>query len=98
MVAVVELVAGVFLLLGLATRVWAISLIVTMIVAVATAAGEDAEGIVDFLSLDEAFYVAGLTWLVVGGAGGLSLNHAVVRFVRRRNGADAPSSTGHARA
>lgn len=78
-----ELVCGVLLLVGLATRLAAVPLIVVMLVALKTAFGAElgeASGPVDFANtlfgLAEFLYVVLLAGLVVGGAGRWSLDRA----------------------
>ncbi len=79
MVAVIELVGGILLVFGLATRVTALLLISTMLVALATA---DREGLLSGFVLGESFanvaplpFLVALIWLVAKGAGRLSLDH-----------------------
>ena len=80
LVACTELVCGALILVGLATRVAAIPLIITMIVALATALKADIHGLGDLFGTSEFLYVALLLWLGAYGAGPLSLD----RFVAKR--------------
>ncbi|MCK6448142.1 MAG: DoxX family protein [Planctomycetes bacterium] len=83
-----ELVCGVLLLAGLATRLAAVPLIVVMLVALKTAFGAElgaAGGPLEFANtlfgLAEFLYVVLLAGLVIGGAGRWSLDRA---FCARR--------------
>jgi putative oxidoreductase len=69
------------LLLGLATRVAAIPLIITMIVAIRTALWPDIGGLNDLLGQVEFLYIALLLWLSVGGAGAISLDFLIARRI-----------------
>lgn len=78
-VAANELVCGVAIFLGLGTRLLALPLIGDMAVAILTAKRDDVEGLLTFLALDEFLYVAVLVWLVLVGAGPVSLDALVGR-------------------
>ena len=73
-VAAVELGCGTLVLLGLATRLAAIPLIGTMIVAILTVRIKDVNDYSDFLSLSEYLFIVLLLWLIVKGAGSLSVD------------------------
>ena len=75
----VELVCGGLVLLGLATRLASIPLIITMIVALITAKAEDVAGVSDLVGTIEFTYIALLIWLIVSGAGALSLDRVLGR-------------------
>jgi len=81
-VGATELVCGILLLLGLASRLAAIPLIVTMCVAIATAKSSDLEGFGDLLRLPEWDYIVLSIWIAVAGAGALSLDHLLSRRLR----------------
>jgi len=74
-----ELVGGLLLLVGLGTRLAAVPLIVTMVVAIVTAKRPEIEGVVSVLGFIEFTYIAGLVWLGVTGAGRVSLDALFVR-------------------
>ena len=76
-VAGLELVAGLLVLLGLATRFASVPLIGVMIVAIITAKSGDIEGIGSLFGLSEFLYIVLLVWLVVRGAGRVSLDQVV---------------------
>jgi putative oxidoreductase len=73
-VSYVELVCGSALLLGLLTRLVAIPLMATMVVAIITAKAEEITGVADLLGTVEFAYVAMLFGLVLTGPGKLSLD------------------------
>jgi putative oxidoreductase len=70
----VELVGGTLILLGLFTRLAALPLMGTMVVAILTAKRPEIEGIRSLLAFDESLYLAGFLWLFVAGAGKASLD------------------------
>lgn len=76
-VAGVELVAGLLVLVGLATRFASVPLIGVMIVAIITAKAGDIEGLGSLFGLSEALYIVLLLWLVIRGAGKVSLDRMV---------------------
>jgi putative oxidoreductase len=86
-VASVELGCGALVLAGLATRLAAIPLIGTMVVALATALRSDITDTGALFGLSEFLYIVLLVQLAVGGAGPLSLD----RFVARWLDAKAPA-------
>jgi putative oxidoreductase len=75
-----ELVCGGLLLLGLATRLAVVPLIITMIVAIATALWDQVDGFASLFGLVEFLYIVLLVWLGTDGPGPLSLD----RFQERR--------------
>jgi putative oxidoreductase len=70
----VELVCGALVLVGLVTRLAAIPLICTMLVALLTAKAEDIAGVSDLVGMIEFTYVALLAWLVLAGPGWFALD------------------------
>jgi putative oxidoreductase len=70
----VELFGGLFLLLGLMTRISAGALGVTMIVAIASAKWADVDSLETLLGFDETEYLALFLWLAIAGAGPASLD------------------------
>ena len=79
----VEFFGGIFLLLGLFTRISAGALGVTMIVAIWSAKRGDIDSLETFLGFDETEYLALFTWLAIAGAGTLSLDHLLARWNRQ---------------
>ena len=70
----VELFGGLFLLLGLMTRISAGALGITMIVAIASAKWADVDSLEILLGFDETEYLALFLWLAIAGAGPASLD------------------------
>lgn len=75
----VELVGGVLLLLGLATRLAAVPLACTMIVALLTARAEDIGTVGDLVGAIEFTYLALLAWLALAGGGAASVDRLIAR-------------------
>ena len=75
----VEFFGGIFLLLGLFTRLSAGALAVTMLVAIKAAKWGDVDSLETLLGFDESEYFALFTWLAIAGAGTLSLDHLLKR-------------------
>lgn len=85
-VAGVEFVGGLLLIIGLATRFAAVPLMIIMAVALMTAKREDFTNFSDLSSIYEFLYIVLLAWLVVYGAGALSLDHLIRRrFLGRKS-------------
>jgi putative oxidoreductase len=79
LVAGIEFVGGLFLLVGLLTRISAGALGVIMIVAIRAARWDDVGGLFDLLGLEEFIYLALFFWLAVAGPGPVSLDHVLTR-------------------
>lgn len=75
----VEFVGGLFLLLGLMTRISAGALGVTMIVAIKSAKWADVDSLETLLGFDETEYLALFLWLAIAGAGRVSLDWLLER-------------------
>jgi putative oxidoreductase len=73
-VAGVEFFGGIFLLLGLVTRIAAGALGVVMIVAIAVAQWEQVDSLLTLLGLEETLFLALFLWLAIDGPGGFSLD------------------------
>ncbi len=86
----VELLGGIALILGVATRLASLLLSGTMVVALATAAIPDHKihatwkGLLDLLYLPEWLLLLLLGWLLIAGAGRLSLDFYFRQAVERR--------------
>ncbi|HEX3758037.1 MAG TPA: DoxX family protein [Kofleriaceae bacterium] len=78
-VSTVELVGGALLVVGLGTRIAALLLAGTMAVAFLTAILPHADSIIDLFSTIELTYLAIFVWLIVGGAGPISIDHLLSR-------------------
>jgi putative oxidoreductase len=87
-VASVELGCGALVLVGLATRVAAVPLIGTMVVALVTALSEKITGLNALFGLAEFLYIVLLVQLIVGGAGAVSLDRFLARAIDRADAAD----------
>ena len=91
-VVAVELFGGLALMLGLGTRIAALMLSGTMVVALATAAIPEHKitaswrGLLDFLYLPEWLLLTLLLWLVVAGAGPYSFDVSLRKSVEKRLG------------
>ncbi len=89
-VIAVELLGGLALMLGVATRLASLLLSGTMVVALATAAIPEHKihatwkGLLDLLYLPEWLLLLLLGWLVIAGAGRLSLDFFLRQAVERR--------------
>lgn len=77
-VSVVELVGGLLLVIGLGTRIAALLLAATMAVAFVTAILPD-KSFLDLFSTIELTYLAIFVWLVVSGAGPISIDRLIAR-------------------
>jgi putative oxidoreductase len=78
----VEFFGGLFLLLGLLTRISAGALGITMIVAIKSAKWADVDSLETLLGFDEFEYLALFLWLAIAGPGVLSLDNALLRWIR----------------
>jgi putative oxidoreductase len=78
-----ELIGGTLLVLGLATRLAAIPLIVSMVVAILTAKLGDLHNVFDLVGFDEFTYLVVLVMIVLIGPGAVSLDHLL--FARMRS-------------
>ncbi len=78
-VAGVEFFGGLFLLLGLMTRISAGALAVTMIVAIKAAKADQIDSFETLLGFDETEYLALFFWLAIAGAGRVSLDWLLQR-------------------
>jgi putative oxidoreductase len=84
----VEFFGGLFLLLGLLTRISAGALGVTMIVAIASAKWADVDSLETLLGFDETEYLALFLWLAIAGAGAVSMDALLdSRFGKRATAA-----------
>lgn len=72
-----ELAGGLFIMLGLMTRICSGALAIVMIVAIASAKWSDVHGIEDLLGFEETTYFAVFFWLSIHGAGWLSLDRLI---------------------
>lgn len=87
----VELFCGIAVALGLLTRLAAIPLAITMLVAIATALLPDVQGVLDLIALSETLYLAVLVLLITQGPGKWSIDSFLQRWIARRIDAAASS-------
>lgn len=80
----VELLAGLFILFGLYTRLASLPLIAIMLVAIRTAKWEDVTDISSLLGMSEFLYAVLLLWLAVYGARFFSLDQVIQGLQKRR--------------
>lgn len=85
----IEFIGGLFLLLGLFTRISAGALGVTMIVAIKSAKWADVDSLETLLGFDEFEYLALFLWLAIAGAGKLSIDELLDRWFRGSRGRGA---------
>ena len=85
----VEFFGGLFLLLGLLTRVSAGALGITMIVAIASAKWADVDSLETLLGFDEFEYLALFLWLAIAGPGAVSVDRWLQRWFDRGAAASA---------
>src|SRR3569832_81046 len=69
-----EFVGGVLLLLGLFTRLAALPMAFTMVIAILTAKRADLDGVRALLGFEEWTYIVLFVWLALAGSGPLSLD------------------------
>ncbi|MBV8062477.1 MAG: DoxX family protein [Nevskia sp.] len=76
----VEFFGGLFLILGLLTRISGGALAVTMLVAIKSAKWDQVDSLETLLGFDESAYFAIFTWLAIAGGGKLSLDHLLLKW------------------
>jgi putative oxidoreductase len=92
-VSFVELIGGALLVVGFASRLAALPLIVSMAVAILTAQREQLHGLPDLFGLVEWTYLALLLWVALAGPGKVSLDHLFFgRDLAARRGSPRVSS------
>ncbi|HUJ27910.1 MAG TPA: DoxX family protein [Myxococcales bacterium] len=79
-----ELVGGILIMLGLATRLISIPLVINMIVAIVTVKLKKVGGLDDFVELDEPLYALAFFWLIFSGPGLVSVDHWLDKVLRRK--------------
>ncbi|HTQ04183.1 MAG TPA: DoxX family protein [Polyangiaceae bacterium] len=84
-VSFVELVGGALLLVGFASRLAALPLMASMLVAILTAQRDQVHGLPDLFGLVEWTYFALLLYIALTGPGRLSLDHLLFGRSRRRD-------------
>jgi putative oxidoreductase len=76
-----EFFGGIAILLGLLTRLAALPMAFTMVIAVLTAKRDDIDSVGSFFGLVEVSYLVMFLWLAVAGPGKLSLDHLLGRLL-----------------
>jgi len=89
----VEFFGGLFLLLGLLTRISAGALGITMIVAIKSAKWADVDSLETLLGFDEFEYLALFLWLAIAGPGKLALDPWLQRAFGGRGGTGSPTGS-----
>jgi putative oxidoreductase len=79
-----EFFGGILVLVGLGTRLAALPLAFTMVVAILTAKRADISGLTALVGFEEWSYLVFFIWLAVAGAGPLSLDNLLTRRRRRQ--------------
>jgi putative oxidoreductase len=84
--AATEFFGGLSMLLGLGVRLSGIPLSITMVVAILTAKRAEIDGLTSLVSFEEWSYLVFFIWIVLAGAGALSLDHLIARrfFEKKR--------------
>lgn len=91
-----EFVCGGLLLVGLATRLAVVPLVITMIVAIGTALWDQVDGLGSLAGLLEFSYIALLMFIGTYGPGPLSLDWLNGRYAARRSESTHMAPTRHA--
>jgi putative oxidoreductase len=79
-----EFLGGLFIVLGLFTRLVSIPLFINMLVAVLAVRLKKVGGLDDFVELDEPLYALSFLWLFFSGPGWVSLDHLLDRVLRKK--------------
>ncbi len=83
LVAGTELVGGLSMLLGLGVRLTGLPLATTMLVAILTAKRADIDGLTTLVGFEEWSYLVFFIWIVLAGAGPLSLDRLIAPRLER---------------
>jgi putative oxidoreductase len=83
-VSCVELIGGGLVFIGLLTRVACFPLIGTMAVAILTANRDKIHELSDLLFMPEFLFIVLLVWLIVKGAGALSVDHILAKRCEKK--------------
>jgi putative oxidoreductase len=92
-----EFLGGALTILGLGMRFVSIPMIINMIVAILTVKLKNVSGLNDFVELDEPLYALSFVWLFSSGAGLLSIDGLLRRFVNREIRSDGSTIRAEAR-
>jgi putative oxidoreductase len=78
-----EVVCGVLVVIGLATRLAVVPLIVVMLVAIRSAQWENVDSFAALVGLVEWAYIVIFVWLAVAGPGPVSVDALIARYTKR---------------
>ena len=79
-----EFVCGLLVVVGLATRIASVPLIIVMFVAIKTAQWGNVDSLAGFFGLTEWAYVAIFAWLALTGPGPISLDRLIASAMNRQ--------------
>ena len=82
--AYTECIGGALTVLGLGMRFVSIPMMINMAVAVITVKMKNVAGLDDFVELDEPLYALAYFWLMISGAGWISLDYLIRSAIGRR--------------
>jgi putative oxidoreductase len=88
-----ELIGGALLMVGLATRLVSIPLLINMLVAIVTVNIKRVTGLDELVELDTPLYALFFLWLLCSGPGRVSLDHWLWQRWRRRRSAPSPAAS-----
>ncbi|SEM47918.1 putative oxidoreductase [Pseudoxanthomonas sp. GM95] len=77
-----EFIGGVLILIGLATRLTMIPMLINMLVALIVVVLPGISTLDEFVELDEVLYVTLFVWLLIAGPGRASVDHLIARAWR----------------
>jgi putative oxidoreductase len=80
--AYTECIGGALTVVGLATRLVSVPMMINMAVAILTVKLKNVAGLDDFVELDEPLYLLSFFWLLFSGAGWVSLDNLIVQRFR----------------
>ncbi|MCE2926206.1 MAG: DoxX family protein [Rickettsiales bacterium] len=83
LVSGIEFTGGLFLIVGILTRISSGALAVTMIVAIISAKWEEVDSLHTLLAFEETLFLAIFTWLAICGAGKASLDYLISPQLRK---------------
>jgi putative oxidoreductase len=86
-----EFLGGLFLLIGLLTRLMSVPMMVIMVVAIISAKWADVDSLETLLGFEEVSYFVMFAWLGIAGPGPISLDHLILKKFR---GERPPSDYG----
>jgi putative oxidoreductase len=84
-----EFCGGLFLVVGLLSRISAGALVITMIVAIRSAKWGDVDSLETLLGFDEFEYLALFIWIAIAGPGVLSIDHVLQPIFGHSDSGDA---------